>query len=179
MRAPEHLETARLKLRPVELTDAADIFAYAGEEAPTRFMNFPRHSSLVESEAFAKRCVDCWESSSAFPWAIIAKGSNQLMGVIELRVAPPKADFGYILNESYWGQGFATESASAVVGWAIAQGPIFRVWATCHPRNIGSAPVLRKVGLSFEATLANWEERPQLGEKAGSSACYAMTKPLA
>ena len=99
------------------------------------------------------------------------------LGVVELRLSPPKADLGYIFGEGAWGQGFATESASTVVAWAIAQPPIFRVWATCHPDNTASAAVLRKAGFSHEATLANWEARPQLGEVAGPSHCYALTKP--
>ena len=70
----------------------------------------------------------------------------------------------------------ATEAASAVVAWTIAQPTIFRLWATCHPENAASAAVLRKAGLHYEATLANWESRPQLGEMAGPSHCYALTR---
>jgi RimJ/RimL family protein N-acetyltransferase len=96
--------------------------------------------------------------------------------VIELRLSPPKADFGYIFGEASWGRGFATEAVCTVVAWAIAQPPIFRVWATCHPDNAASAAVLRKAGLSHEATLENWEARPQLGELAGPSHFYARTR---
>jgi len=179
MRPPECLETPRLLLRPVQLPDASEIFScYASQELPTRFMNFTRHRTLAESETFARRCVDCWNTGSAFPWAITAKATDEFMGVIELRVTTPKADFGYILGAAYWGQGFATEAASAVVNWAISQDSIYRVWATCHPQNHASAAVLRKAGLHFESTLLNWEARPQLGEKAGASACYAITKSV-
>jgi len=178
MRAPEEFHTDRLHLRPVMRTDATEIFrTYAGEAAPTRFMPFERHRDIAESMAFAGRCEDCWTSGSAFPWAIADKVSGKLIGVIELRLTPPKADFGYILGEPFWGQGFASEAASVVVAWAIAQPEIYRVWATCHPDNAASAAVLRKAGLRYEATLANWETRPQLGDIAGPSDCYALTKP--
>jgi ribosomal-protein-alanine N-acetyltransferase len=177
MRAPEAFQTHRLRLRPVAQTDAEDIFrTYAGEASPTRFMPFERHRDIAESVAFAERCESCWKSSSAFPWAVTKTSSGQFLGVLELRLAPPKADFGYILGEPFWGHGFATEAASAVVAWAIAQPSIFRVWATCHPGNAASAAVLRKAGLRYEATLGNWEARPQLNEIAGSSDCYALTK---
>ncbi len=140
-------------------------------------MTFERHRDIAESVAFAERCEECWKSGSAFPWAVTEKFSEKLTGVLELRLSPPKADFGYILGEPFWGHGFASEAASVVVAWAIAQPAIFRVWATCHPSNAASAAVLRKAGLSYEATLANWESRPQLGESAGPSDCYALTKP--
>jgi len=179
MRAPEEFHTSRLRLRPVERADAAEIFrTYAGEAAPTRFMPFERHRKLAQSVTFAERCEDCWTSGSAFPWAVTEKVSGKLAGVLELRLSPPRADFGYIFGEPFWGRGLASEAASAVVAWAMAQPAIFRVWATCHPDNAASAAVLRKVGLSYETRLANWESRPQLGEIAGPSDCYALTKPV-
>jgi [ribosomal protein S5]-alanine N-acetyltransferase len=176
MRAPEALETERLQLRPVALSDAEDIFGYASAVAPTRFMTFKRHQQMAESLAFTHRCEVCWQSASAFPWAVVQRSSGLLIGVLELRLSPPKADFGYIFAERYWGKGFATEAASAAVAWAIAQPAILRVWATCHPANAASAAVLRKAGLSYEATLANWEARPQLHELAGPSDCYALIR---
>lgn len=178
MRAPETFETERLHLRPVQLSDAAAILQYAGAIAPTYFMPFQRHRDIADSLAFAKRCEECWTSGSAFAWAIVERMSGDFLGVLELRLAPPKADFGYILAEACWGKGFATEAASAVVSWAIAQPPILRVWATCHPNNAASAAVLRKAGLSYETTLANWEARPQLDEAAGPSHCYALTRSV-
>jgi RimJ/RimL family protein N-acetyltransferase len=178
MRPPEILDTPRLRLRPVTESDANHILEYAGAERPTLYMNFRRHRDIEESIAFARRCEDCWASGSAFPWAITRKGDDdRLIGVIELRLSPPKADFGYVLNEEYWGNGFASEAAIAVVGWALAQPGIFRVWATCHPENVASAQVLKKAGLQLEATLGNWEARPQLDELAGGSLSFARTRP--
>ena len=179
MLLPTHIEIARLKLRPVALTDDAEIFrVYASRELATRFMPFTRHQALEDSRAFAHQCLDAWMLGSAFPWAVTRKETGHLMGVIELRLQPLKADFGFILGEAYWRQGIATEAARAVVDWAKAQHSIFRVWATCHPANAASAAVLMKAGLSFEATLSNWEARPQLREKAGTSHCYALSKPV-
>lgn len=178
MRAPETFETERLRLRPVRRSDAAEIFQYAGAVAPTHFMPFQRHRDIADSLAFAHRCEECWTSGSAFPWGVVERVSGDFLGVLELRLAPPKADFGYIFAEAFWGKGFATEAASAVVSWAITQLSILRVWATCHPTNAASAAVLRKAGLSYEATLENWEARPQLDEAAGPSDCYALTRSV-
>ncbi|WP_426040400.1 GNAT family N-acetyltransferase [Brevundimonas sp. TWP2-3-4b1] len=149
---------------------------YAGQAGPMQFMNFPRHRDVAESVTFADFCEACWRSGSAFPWAVTDRVTGQFMGALELRLKPPRADLGYILGERFWGQGFAGEAASAVVAWAIAQPGIFRVWATCHPENVASAAVLRRAGLTYEATLANWDARPQLGEAAGPNDCYALTR---
>lgn len=71
---------------------------------------------------------------------------------------------------------YATEASTAVVSWAIQQRGIFRVWATCHPDNLRSAKALEKSGLKLEGRLANWEPRPNIGETAGESLVYALTR---
>ncbi len=180
MRPPEELQTERLRLRPITRSDADALFrTYAGKALPTHFMPFRTHQHLAESIAFAVRCQDCWRSGAAFPWAVIETASGRMLGNVELKLSPPQASIGYIFGDPFWGQGFASEAASAIVAWAIAQPEIYRVWATCHPDNLGSAAVLRKAGLRHEATLANWEARPQLGEVAGPSHMYALIKPTA
>jgi ribosomal-protein-alanine N-acetyltransferase len=176
LRAPPSLETARLLLRPLGVADAPDVFRYASDVEATRFMIFPRHRAIAEADAFARRCAQCWQDGSAFPWAISRHDTREFIGAIELRIKPPKADFGYILCRPHWRQGYASEAAAAVVAWAIAQPEIYRVWATCHPDNTASARVLEKSGLAFEGRLARWEPRPNLGEAAGDSLVYAATR---
>ena len=175
---PRHIETERLSLRPVAVGDAACIFKnYASSSKATRYMNWPRHRTEAESMRWAERCARCWEDGSAYPWAVLSRSGGEAIGNIELRINPPRADFGYIFAEQFWGHGFATEAATAIVNWSLTQPDIFRIWATCHPDNAASARVLSKAGLTLEARLANWEARPQLGELAGPSLMFAKTKP--
>ena len=178
LRPPETLTTQRLTLRAITLADAPDIFAYASDVETTRLMTFPRHRERAEAEAYARRCVNSWQDGSAFPWAITNRTTGGFMGAIELRLRPPKADFGYILLRAFWRQGFMSEAAGAVVAWAIAQPAIHRVWATCAPDNKASARVLEKAGLRPEGRLACWEARPNLGLPAGDSLVYARTRPV-
>lgn len=177
LQPPRDFETRRTVLRPVVRTDAEVIFrGYSNSPAATRFMNFRRHESLEEAVQFAERCARCWQDHSAYPWAVISKAGGEFMGVVELRVNPPQADFGYIFGERFWAQGFATEAATPIVDWAYGQPEIFRVWATCHPDNIRSVRVLEKLGLALEARLGNWEARPQLGEQAGPGLMFAKLR---
>ena len=176
-RPPETLATARLVLRPLGLGDAPDIYRYGRDAQATRFMVWETHRDIAAAETFAQRCARCWEAGPAFPWAITLGAGGELIGSIELHVHPPKADFGYILRREFWGRGFASEAARAVVNWAIAQPAIYRVWAVCNPDNVASARVLEKAGLRFEARLAAWEPLPNLGEPAGDALVYARTRP--
>lgn len=174
---PRSFETQRTLLRPIERDDAEAIFlGYSGSPTATRFINFRRHQSRAEAAQFAERCVRCWKDQSAYPWAVISKGANEFMGVVELSVDPPQADFGYIFGDRFWAKGFGTEATKPIVGWAYAQCEIFRVWATRHPDNLGSVRVLETLGLALEVRLENWEARPQLGEKAGPSLMFAKLR---
>lgn len=100
---PRSFETQRTLLRPIERDDAEAIFlGYSGSPTATRFINFRRHQSRAEAAQFAERCVRCWKDQSAYPWAVISKGANEFMGVVELSVDPPQADFGYIFGDRFW-----------------------------------------------------------------------------
>lgn len=178
MRPPDRIETDRLTLRPLVVADAAAVFAYASDEATTRYMDFTRHQRLAESEEFAQRCERSWKDGTGFPWAIVERTTGEFIGCIELRIAEPNGDFGYILDRRAWGQGYATEAALAVMSWARAQPTIFRVWATCHPANAASARVLQKAGLTYETRLESRASRPDVGEPAGESLRFAWTRPI-
>ncbi len=57
-----------------------------------------------------------------------------------------------MLDPEYWGRGYATEVAQALVEFAQASG-MHRVEATCHPDNAASVRVLAKAGLTLEGRL--------------------------
>jgi len=178
LRPPQNFRTARTTLRPVTRGDAAAIFnGYANSPWATRYMVWPR-TTAPAVDGVAERSEQSWASGHAFPWAVVLQSTREFIGVIELRLNPPKADLGYIFCEPFWGRGLASEVVSCVVEWAFAQAEIFRVWATCHPDNAASIRVLNKAGLKFEARLENWEPRPRLGLAAGPSLVYARIKPV-
>lgn len=56
-------------------------------------------------------------------WAVIEKSSNQLIGVTGLIAEEADKEkylgVGYIYNKAYWNKGYAFESASACVEYAI------------------------------------------------------------
>jgi ribosomal-protein-alanine N-acetyltransferase len=85
-------------------------------------------------------------------------------------------ELGYVLARRWWGQGFATEAAEAVVAWALAQEEVHRVWAVCDVDNVASARVLEKIGMHREGRLASWAVMPNLGGVPRDCWCYARVK---
>jgi len=60
---------------------------------------------------------------------------------------------GYCLDESAWGQGFATEAADALLQWAFDTLDLNRVQSEADTRNTASVRVLEKLGFVREGML--------------------------
>ena len=177
MKPPSEFETERLRLRPPRIEDAPAIFhGYAQDSEVSRFLVWSPHRRIVETEEFLARCIAKWVDESAFPWALIKKDDDELIGMIELRIEGPRANIGYVLRRSAWGHGYASEAAKLIVEWAINQDSIYRVWAVCDAENKASARVLEKAGMQREGVLRRWMVHPNLGDQPRDSYCYARMK---
>src|SRR5205807_7936608 len=108
---PRVIDTPRLRLRPPRLDDADAIFhGYARDPEVTRFLPWTPHSSLADTRAFLRECLDAWRDGSRFPWSITLGESGPAIGMIELRLLGHMADVGYVLSRDQWGKGYMTEA---------------------------------------------------------------------
>ena len=69
-----------------------------------------------------------------------------------------KGDFetwevGYVFNEKYWGNGYASESLSALIKYAFLSLNARRIIAQCDPKNAPSWKLLQRVGMRREDQL--------------------------
>jgi hypothetical protein len=53
----------------------------------------------------------------------------------------------------FWGKGYATETANALVDFGFDKLNLHRVFATCDPANTASAHVLEKIGMKREGRM--------------------------
>jgi len=92
-------------------------------------------------------------------WVVVDPARGVVVGSAGF-VGDPKdgeIELGYGIHPSYRGLGYATEAASALVQWALAQGTVREVVAECEESNVPSVRVLEKVGLE-----RNGERGPRL-----------------
>ena len=142
MKAPVQVETARLILRQPTMGDAIAIFdRYASDPEVTRFLGWPRHRSLAETEAFLRFSHGEWERWPAGPYLIISRTDGQLLGGTGLGFEAKEAVTGYVLTRDAWGKGYATEALAAVIAIARLTG-VTRLHAVCHPEHAPSHRVL-------------------------------------
>lgn len=165
--------TKRLLLRPVEKGDAAAIYAYSRDAAVGRNAGWKPHESLHETREIMRRVF--LERPDVY--AILADG--RLIGTIGLIPDPKRENnetrmLGYALGVPYWGRGYMTEAARAVVNDGFTAGGYTLISAYCYPENKRSKRVLEKVGFRLEGRLALCERR--YDGAVLDNECYALRR---
>lgn len=175
LQAPEVLITERLVLRRPRLSDAEAIFEYASDPQVVHYMDYCPRTDVREVVKSLEGHSAKWESGN-FSWVLTIKPGDQPIGTIACCAEGHAVDFGYLLNQKYWGQGYGTEAARAVVEWAISQPEIYRVWATCDTENLASVRVLEKSGFVNEGQLRCYLIRPNISAIPRDAFMYARVR---
>jgi [ribosomal protein S5]-alanine N-acetyltransferase len=150
------LQTARLRLRPFADADADALFALHSNADVLRFWDAPPWSEPARAERFIAACRQMADEGTGARLAIDRVSDGAFIGWCGLtrwNRDYRSASLGYCLEESAWGQGYATESARALVDWAFHTLDLNRVQAETDTRNVASARVLQKIGFLREGTL--------------------------
>jgi RimJ/RimL family protein N-acetyltransferase len=170
------LATSRLTLRPFVPADAADVRRLAGDRAVAdTTLNIPHPYEAGMAEAWI----------AAHPM-LFARGENLVLaiglpqtpviGAISLRfsIEHAHAELGYWIGVPYWGQGYATEAARAIVAHAFDAEPTHRVYAQHVSRNQASGRVMQKIGMRHEGRLRDHVRR---WDRFEDVEVYAILRP--
>ena len=169
LKTPESIQTARLLLRKPALADAEAIFRrYSSDPAVTRYLSWPNHRSVADTQAFIAWSDSEWQHWPAGPYLAFALDNRPepLLGSTGLAFqTSTHAITGYALAQDAWGQGFATEALSAMVELARLTG-VQRLEAACHADHKPSAHVLEKCGFQLDTTVRESAVFPNLDPAA-------------
>lgn len=148
------IETDRLILRDFVQDDFEAVHEYASDPEVIRYMVFGPNT-LEESHAFMARVIAYQQDDPRrnFEVAVTLKNGALIGGCGIRNVSKIEASMGYIFNKKYWGNGYATETAKALVKFGFSEMGVHRIHATCDPRNIASKRVLEKAGMTLEGKL--------------------------
>jgi [ribosomal protein S5]-alanine N-acetyltransferase len=150
------IETERLLLRELREADENDIHEYASDPEVVRLMIWGPNTRELTRDFLARalQAQTQWPRADV-GLAIELKSERRMIGSIGLRMKDEgrcTADIGYVLNRKYWGNGYMTESARAVLDVAFQQLNLHRVWATCDTRNRASYQLMERLGMRREGT---------------------------
>jgi ribosomal-protein-alanine N-acetyltransferase len=158
------------------MSDAIEVFErYASNAEVTRFLGWPRHRSVRDTEAFLRFSAQEWDRWPAGPYLIVSRTDGQLLGSTGLGFQTPnEAMTGYVLAKEAWGKGFATEALTAIVDVSTRIG-VNRLFALCHPEHGPSRRVLEKCGFVREGMSKPVVEFPNLSPGVRQEAlCYSI-----
>jgi [ribosomal protein S5]-alanine N-acetyltransferase len=172
---PQSIQTRRLHIRPIAMSDAPAIFdGYAQDMEVCRYLSWSPHQSIVETETFIRRSL---ETPNHRAYALTLNGDDKAVGVLGLRSQiPTRVGFGYVLKRALWGQGFTSEALAAAAVWALGQPSIWRFGDVCDVENVASARVMEKAGLVREGVLRRWIVTPNLSDTPRDCFSYAKVR---
>jgi RimJ/RimL family protein N-acetyltransferase len=146
------IRTARLVLRPLREGDDARIFALFANWNVLRFLSSPPWPYLPEhARTFVHSRLN--GDSDAIGGAITLEGA--LIGITDIIVKPASVvqrergySLGYWLGELYWGNGFMTEAARALLTHLFARLPDDTIYSGAFAENAASLRIQEKLGFA-------------------------------
>src|ERR1700692_433613 len=122
MTTPQELRTARLLLRSLEREDVPAIVHLAGaNEIAATTLNIPHPYAAEDARSFLAKATEDFRTGLSVSFAISISPGRELCGAVGLHIAEShrRAELGYWIGAPFWGRGFATEAANAVVAFGF------------------------------------------------------------
>jgi ribosomal-protein-alanine N-acetyltransferase len=168
------MQTERLILRPFREDDLEEFYAYASDPEVGPKAGWKPHDSRNESWEVLQRFIREREV-----WALVEKETGRLIGSIGLHQDTKRSCenikmLGYVIGRPWWGKGYATEAAKAVLQYGFRHMRLRMVTIYHYPFNERSRRVIEKCGFSREGIL-------RMGSQLWNGViyddvCYSMTR---
>ncbi len=176
LRDTDTIETERLCLRRLDQTDLEYFIGIHSDPEVARYIGAGNPRPQAETERWFQDIQDSYQNANLGQLTVIRKSDGARIGrcglsdaVIEktetsgcLRKgwffsahAPTDIDveklpeLGYTFGRDHWGNGYATEAASAVSDYARSQLAFPAIMSVIHSENAGSRAVVMKFGVRF------------------------------
>ncbi|MGL5043033.1 MAG: GNAT family N-acetyltransferase [Culicoidibacterales bacterium] len=149
------IETSRLKLRPVNLGDCDDLFAYASDAKVAEYI-FDEHQTVADT---SKVIATFFMSCPLGKYAIELKSTGKMIGTVDLRLKEAnQGEIGYVLNQNYWGFGYMSEAGLALIDLGFKQCNLASIYSCCDVKNVKSVNVMMRLGMKHEGVLVKSKE---------------------
>ena len=169
------LETERLVLREIRITDKERLFEIWGNPLVNQYTDFPGLNDPEEVKKFIEMARERFETKNGNRWALTLKNDGILIGTMGFNRWITRfgnfAMLGYDLDSNYWRKGYSFEAGQAVLDYGFNVMKLHRIEAEIDPVNIASEKLLLKLGFQLEGI---HKERLFFGGKFQTSAMYAI-----
>lgn len=164
-----HIETERLLFRDLVDGDETNIFELDSDPVVQRYVGAKPLTTLLQAREVVAFIRQQYLDNGIGRWAVIEKEKGLFIGWGGLKYMRELTnnhihyyDLGYRFMTRYWGQGYGTEVARAVVDHGFGRMQLSEIFAMTDARNQASRHVLEKAGLQdqgqfiHDGDLHNW-----------------------
>ena len=154
------LETERLLLRELVTTDVAVLYPYWTDPAVTEYFTLEPFKSIEEAQGMVTLLAGLYEANQGIRWAITRKSDQTVLGTCGFHNIKPehyRAELGYELGKTYWGQGFMAEALKAIMEYGFNTFNYNRIEAFVNLGNVRSTRILEKMGFRLDGLLRQYE----------------------
>lgn len=150
------ITTDRLVLRLFQQSDAKTVARLCNNYniyKSTLYLPYPY--SLEDALNWIQRHEQNFNDNRVYEMAITDKETGELYGAIALsnNQNSNHGEIAYWVGEEYWGRGYATEAAGAIIEFAFQVKKLHKVFARYFNSNPASGRVLDKLGMKKEGIL--------------------------
>jgi len=174
----EPIRTDRLILRAPRLSDAEAAYQRRSLPEVARYQDWEMPYTREQAETSMAKAAAMDGPVDGQGWSITvvdAEAPERIVGdlYVELKWGGRSGYFGFTFHPEYWGRGYATEAAKALVRYLFAEVGVSRIESSLHPDNPPSARVLEACGLLFEGLTRQsfW-----VGDECSDDMLYGMTR---
>ncbi len=159
--ADARVETTRVLLRPFTMADLETFREIASQREILRFLPESDRMTPERQEEVLEWLIGCYDRNTReriekFTLAIVLKHTGEIVGwcgLGPLAFDESQTEIYFVISHGHWGLGLATESASALLGYAFDELGIRRVVAVVNPANHASVRVIEKLGMQRDRTV--------------------------
>ena len=139
------LETERLVMHELTLSDAEAVYNHFANPDVVRFMDIEVCKDLSEAEEIISFHIQ----DSGCRYGLFHKENGELIGTCGFHCwyqSELRAEIGFDLSPSYWGKGIVQEALTELIPVGFAYMKLDLIEATTELENVNSQRLLRKMG---------------------------------
>lgn len=145
------LETLRLSMRAFTVDDSEDLFRLNRDPRVMRFVGDGKVVSRERNGQILRRVLGYPHDYPDLGfWYTTRRDTGGFIGWFALKYCgkSPDIEIGYVLAPEAWGQGYATEGATALLQFGFEDLDLARIIGVTYAKNFASQRVLQKAGLA-------------------------------
>jgi len=148
-----HLETHRLLIRSFEREDIPAYAEIVADPRVTRYLGDGKPYSYEQAAAYVEDLIARDSTTGISRYAVLL--GDELIGFCGFKDLGDHIDFGWRYAHRYWGKGYATEAARAVLEYGVEILGLSGIVAVAYEANVGSVRVIEKLGFELVAKTAD------------------------